>query len=47
MLTSIKILRLGLERLGKSEEVEESHENVGFADSTSSFVCQAVHPSRK
>jgi len=44
MLTSIKILRLGLERLGKSEEVEESH---GFADSTSSFVCQAVHPSRK
>lgn len=38
MLTSMKILALGLERLGKSEEVEESHENIGLADSTSSFV---------
>ena len=29
MLTRMKILALGLERLGKSEEVEESHDLVG------------------
>jgi hypothetical protein len=43
----MKILALGLERLGKSEEVEESHENIGLADSTSSFVlgCMRRYPS--
>jgi hypothetical protein len=47
MLTSMKILALGLERLGKSEEVEESHESIGLADSTSSFVlgCMRRYPS--
>jgi hypothetical protein len=35
MLTRMKILALGLERLGKSEEVEESHDPT---DSTSSFI---------
>lgn len=38
MLTSMKILALGLERLNKFEEVEKSHENIGLADSTSSFI---------
>lgn len=47
MLTSMKILAWGLERLGKSEEIEESHENIGLADSTSSFVlgCVRGYPS--
>jgi hypothetical protein len=47
MLTSMKILALGLERLGKSKEVEESHENIGLADSISSFVlgCMRRYPS--
>jgi hypothetical protein len=38
MLTSMKILALGLERLNKFEEVEKSHENIGLAGSTSSFI---------
>lgn len=47
MLTSMKILALGLERLDKSEEVEKSHENIGLANSTPSFVlgCMRRYPS--